>query len=718
MHAHNWMKSLLLFCIATTLSIVLFVSIHPESLTYIDVRYLGGSFGDGGLYVWLSRQMVDAPWNALRFETNALYPYPITRAWSDSFLLPGALTLLLTTIGISFTIAYNLTLLLAIGLNGGCVAYLGQKIGLRLPYSLFAGVILANSPFMVANLGHPQLIFFFWAPLAWAQVLSPSKKDSYPSKYRWICSGLCVAGAFYCGVYYAIFASIGLGLIWLCYASRMQHPLRIMISRPLCAALGILPVLYSIPSYLAIQRSFGERRLYEAAHFAASGLSYLSYAPLHGLFADSSILSHSEAHLSAGYSLLVAVATFTTITVIRLRSISGALAFLTIATLVLAPIAPKFTSSYPIIISIGGWIALIATAFAMRRANVALSSMILIAVVFFVLSLGPGKSDSGEFIPYSVLTLFYPYIPGLSAIRAIGRMGIIPILVTTLAGSLALQVGWSKLRSIFPKFHYLFSFAVPIIVLIDLLSIKFIPMDSPPSAPSAFQHVKALGQRKATALVIPFSPKSIDELKPEWNRFALINTQYALWANQNPALHLVNGYSGQRSKIQKVLASELANFPDERSFAALGSICEIDTIIVAPRMYKSWNEADFIERLKQYQHHYDSFERFPDGSLAIRVGVLKRVVKPGQTAHIFAPPQRTSELSVSSPAQRCPVTIRSLGLDKRRRTIVLQSSTYRIDSPQVIRTITPTSASQGSPHVIAISTSGCAAEVSCSIPPL
>lgn len=714
MLAYNWIKTSLLIVATSILSVVVFVCIHPESIQFISSRHLGGSFGDGGLYVWLSQLMIQNPSNALQFETNALYPYPLTRAWSDSFLLPGGIILGLVKIGLSFKAAYNTTLLLAFGMNGGAAAYLGRRIGLTTIASIATGILFANSLFLVSNLGHPQLLFFFWLPLALASVLPDPASQKLPSRLNWLLAGLYVSGAFYCGVYYAIFTCLSLGVIWLHYAIRRELSLRSLFTAAIYGACGALPILYAIPSYMAIQSYFGQRRLYEAAHFAATGISYLSYSSLHGLFSWSSELSHSEAHLSPGFSLIVLTSLLAATTILKKRSFWGAAAFLIISILLLTPIIPVIKDNYGMILAIGGWCALFALGISLREASTGYSSLIFISTMFFVLSLGPGKTSDGEFISYSVLSSIYAHTPGLSAIRAIGRMGTLPILVVTLVGMHALQLLYvSPIRS-----RRLMAFIAVPLVFFDVLYIKFIPIDSPPSTPAAFSYFQEQPSSSNQAVVIPFSPKSIDELVPEWNRFAILNTQYALWNKKNKNLLLVNGYSGQRSKIQNMLSSELANFPDARSFAALSSICGIDAVLVIPTMYRSWNKNYFLERLSSYRDQFKSYKVLPDESIVIHLQPLKQTIKADHTVHIFGPRFKTAEISLQSLGQNCPVTIRSLGLDKRRRPRVIQSNTYNADTPQIVRSVPPATLSQGSPHVMAISASGCAVRLSCSLPPI
>jgi hypothetical protein len=148
-------------CAVGLLAVGIFLALHPMVRTFFTERFLGGSYGDGGLYVWLTQVFASDPRSALSFETNALYPYPRTRAWSDSFLLPSLVSYLLTQSGVSLAAAYNTVLLLALGANAGATYLLARKLGLEQVFAVAAGLIFANSSYLLGNIGHPQLLFFF-----------------------------------------------------------------------------------------------------------------------------------------------------------------------------------------------------------------------------------------------------------------------------------------------------------------------------------------------------------------------------------------------------------------------------------------------------------------------------------------------------------------------------------------------------------------------------
>jgi hypothetical protein len=77
----------------------------------------------------------------------------------------------MTWAGVSLTAAYNIVLTSALGMNAAASYGLAQRVGVSAPYAAAVGILFANSSFFMGNLGHPQLLFFFWVPLALLAVL-------------------------------------------------------------------------------------------------------------------------------------------------------------------------------------------------------------------------------------------------------------------------------------------------------------------------------------------------------------------------------------------------------------------------------------------------------------------------------------------------------------------------------------------------------------------
>ncbi len=114
--------------------------------------------------------------------------------------------------------------------------------------------------------------------------------------------------------------------------------------------------------------------------------------------------------------------------------------------------------------------------------------------------------------------------------------------------------------------------------------------------PQAFVELAKL-PGKQPLIVLPFSSALDKDLSViSWGEYARINVNYMNWslALNRP---LVNGYSGQRSKIMLEFPAKTRGFPDERSLKALRSIVGLRYIIYLPGYNPALDQALFDSRL-------------------------------------------------------------------------------------------------------------------------
>jgi len=698
------------------LAVAIFICAHPIVIEHYSTRFLGGAAGDGGLYVWLVQSFINNPKNALTFETNALYPYPITRAWSDVFFLPSFVALLFTYVGLSFPAAYNSVALLALSSNAVACGILARHIGLSPAFALAVGVLFANSSYMVGNLGHPQLMFFFWIPLAWWAVLPRSSNERAPSR-RWFIAGICVAGAFYSAVYYSVCACIGLAIIWLRGLLYGRFSLRRALRTVLFAALGAAPIAYSLPAYLAVQRQFGSRGLHEAAQFAATGLSYLSFTPLHDIFGRTAALSHSEAYLSAGYIIsILALASTTWACWIRSRILTVALVVAFCTLLVASSIIDQGSRSEEIT-CVSAWVlALAVLAFTLRDRS-AFGYCAIIATLFFLFSFGPGGNPHKGEPSFTPLGLLFYKVPGLAAVRAVGRYGSVVIYAVLIAAAFGIQryISLDRLRKVdIPP-----AAAAMVLLIFGLVDnlVTTIPFDTPIPAPQAFSVLAADKSASGATLILPFSNQPDDNNSHlKWSQIAITNSRYALWESNSHStkLQLVNGYSGQRSKVQMQLPRAMQNFPDASSCEYLARLCGVRYIIIVPSLYENWNEALFTERLSNQAAAFSAVQRFEDGSILISLAGYGVTARGGVLAPFFAPRDTPIRLMITpSGPEACSVKATSLGKAANGARIALQTSEYSVKHEQTLALAPPYALSNASPHIVELQIDGCTAKVRC-----
>jgi len=697
-------------------SLFVFLWLHPHILTYIDSRFIGGAFGDGGLYVWLAKLFVADPWKALHFETNTFYPYPISRAWSDSFLLPSLVVSLLVSLGAQFPMAYNITILSAIALNGFAASLLAGTLGLR-PVGAFAvGLMVANCSYFIGNAGHPQLLFFFWIPLAWSAALGSSGALRTASR-RWLYAGLCVTGAFYSAVYYAIFASIGLAVIWLVRFFAGQVSQRRALRTLMLATIGASPILYALRYYLAVQSYFGERGVYEATAFAASGLSYLAFSPLNDIFGKTSSLTHSEALLCPGYlTLAIAVATAAITAWNRSRPASVCLALATLSLCAFSSIIDtSMTSEYAICIS--SWLVMLLAVFISLSTRSPLGIFIAISAIFFALSFGPGGDSTKHEPTFAPFGALYSLVPGLASIRAVSRFGSVAILGLVIGAVYGcLRVGNARPR-----------LAIALVSLLTGItlaenSVSTIPLDTIPAAPQAFDVVARATTRTEATLALPFGGKVQEREITSWSDIAILSSQHAQWAT-DARIQLVNGYSGQRTKLQSELARVTASFPSRESFDYFAKICGLRWIIVAPALLDSWDPDSFMRQLGELSAYTSEVIVSPDKSVAIKLAdaaIPISATSDSETLVLFAPTHVPLRIQIPAPdtsvaSDFCAITTEIPGKSaaSARVTFPLPASGFSGVAPSYTPPNYTFAASKAAPTLLRISASGCAPRVSC-----
>ncbi len=638
----NWLAAI------AGLLLLVFVT-HARWIGLLSSHFIGGSQGDGGLYVWLAASFHYFPVVAMRGESHAFYPYPLTRAWSDSFLLPSALVSVLISYGFSLVSAYNTVYIAALVSNGLSVLALCRALALEWIPSFVAASSFACCAYLTGNFGHPQLQFFFWVPCAWACVIG--SRDS--SLMRWYLAGLCVAASFYCAVYYAIFAALGLGLILLFSLQTDLRNLKLVMLRTGAMTLGALPICWFLPSYLEVKSTFGSRGLYEADAFAASGLSYLSFPEFNWLFGFTSHWTHPEATLCAGFLVLCVAIAY----IVRgSRQLGAFPASILVLALMILMGASSFVDAgiaSELLTALSGWVVLLVACAHAMRSRSPRSVFAALVALFFVLSFGPaGNPTKGEpaLAPFSVL---YTMIPGIDSVRAVSRFGSVVIMGLYVAAALALS-------SFFNKRRWQQICSCTLVLGITMLE-NYTPifsLDPLPSHPEAFDALERVAEPKDAALALPFAGELEKGRVKSWSASATLSTRYAIW-NASAGIPLVNGYSGQRPKLSMELPAALSSFPSVESFEWLSRICGLRWIIVVPSLFKSWDQHAFERKLEEHKDRFSLVATGSDGSMLIHIDPWRATSSP-----FFAPPSSPLLVEFQAPSPPgCSATVYELEKD-------------------------------------------------------
>ena len=587
--------TLITLCLATALA-----GIRPEFIEYFSTRYIGGAEGDAGLYVWLVQSFLYDPIAALRYESSAMYPYPLSRAWSDNFLLPSFAVWMITKLGVSEMPAYNCVVLLALVLNGVAFYAVGRRLSLTILWAFCVALTTMLSSVILGNLGHPQLIYLFWLPLIWM----PWCRDTI-SPHGVFFSVLSISGAFYCSVYYAIFGALGVAALAPFILRRLCTEFLIAprSSRTLfvakCAIAGItglLPIVPSIPAYLQVKAAFGARHLYEPHFFSAKGVSYLAFPPLNQWFADSSSLSHGEAFLASSYLLLCVTLINLVYYFRKLPRVAGSCFIISSILLVICSSVANNNPIFQHITCASAWLFLITAFILAWREFSHLSTALWITSLFFVLSFGPVGNPVEHEPAWAPFSLVFWLFPGFESVRASGRLGLVPALTLFLIGFVSLLHLIQRYRA--KKAIQWLTIPLTAWILAENY-LTYLPIDSVQPKPDIFALLHDVNIHKNAAVILPFSEEFPARSEMSWRDFATKHTRYMIWsiATETP---IVNGYSGQRTRLQEDLITALRNFPSDSSISILKRICGLRYIVVLKEGISPSRFAEILAALNSY----------------------------------------------------------------------------------------------------------------------
>jgi hypothetical protein len=572
--------------------------VRLDGILSLSTHVIGGVAGDAGLYFWLihsnTTDLFHLPW----FTTRAFFPYTGTLAWSDNFILPAAIAYLLELTGFGRIVSFNLVLLMAQLLNGVCTYLLLRRLIGHQLIAFYGGLAFMTWPFLTEHLGHPQLQFAFWLPLSLTLLVTFVSHPRWAAAVLW---GLSIGGAFLSAVYYAIFSvllSAGV-LLLLAFSRRSWFSRGTTVQFLLGAAGGLLPLIPFLLPYFDTLQTFQERQIHEPYYFAANLLSYVASTSFNLLYSSTHILSHAEARLFPGIVLMLffIVAAYRFTDAAPLRGHRNTL--LLTAALAALLTHPALDGEYwRLLAAFAGWLALGAFLYFIVRLSTLernlgfnfvtnrtlIGIFIGIALLFTLLSFGPlGKTWEGEW-GVSVYRFFYEFVPGVSAARALGRIGIVVILAVIITAALGLKFLLEQ-----KKIHPLLILLACVVTFLENFPTRY-PIEAPEPTPSAFQFLADTPASNAAVLVLPFTDSLLPDGSVEsWGNFARKNVQYMLWAEDFRG-YLVNGYSGQRSWIMKNLPRDLRGFPNDKSLRSLARIAGLQYIMLATDL------ADPIER--------------------------------------------------------------------------------------------------------------------------
>lgn len=352
------------------------------------------------IMAWDFHALTTDPWKL--FNANILYPAKNTLAFSEHLmgLLPiFAPTYVLTGNSI---FAYNLVFFLSFFLSGISMFFLIQYWTQEFWASLISGFLFAFAPIRFGQLGHLQLLNFYWVPLVFLFL------EKFLRSRQW--RDMLWFAIFYwfqvlCSVYLGWLTTIAVALYALSHAFSIDK--RNLLSRSMVpryvtfAALSLLILLpLHLPYYEAKQQWGFSRSLEECVSYSADlFLSYLSVPPLLNdlsslLRVPISSYGPQEKHLFPGFVIMILL-TFAGLSRDRF----------------------SFSDS--------------------DNMNQMKRLFLLVLISSFILSLGPFLVilDRNTHFPLPYLLLYHG-VPGFKAMRVPARFGVMVVLAASVLASL------------------------------------------------------------------------------------------------------------------------------------------------------------------------------------------------------------------------------------------------------------------------------------------
>jgi hypothetical protein len=149
---------------------------------------------------WVGHQLPSDP--AHLFDANVFHPETGTLAYSDAMLLLGVIGLPLFKLGIDPGLVHNTLLLAAIVLSMLCVFALTRRLTGSDRAALLAAMIFGFAPYRMAHIGHLELQWTMWMPLA---MLLLHRFYEQASAARALLVGAALGAQALCSIYYGIF---------------------------------------------------------------------------------------------------------------------------------------------------------------------------------------------------------------------------------------------------------------------------------------------------------------------------------------------------------------------------------------------------------------------------------------------------------------------------------------------------------------------------------
>ena len=480
---------------------------------------LGAPSGPGDPYLnlwilgWGMQAWLDGPAAVLSgrvFDANIFHPAAGTLAYSDHLLLQSAVLSPLYALTGNVVLCYNVLLLASLVASALAMhLFVSRVVGTR-GGAYLAGLAWGFGSYRFAHLLHLQLQALYFLPLTFLflhrLIAGRRRRDA-------VALGVLTALQALASVYYAVIGGLALvaaGIVLAATASR-RGASRVAARLALAAIVAAVLVLPVGLVYWRVQQQEGfGRNLFEASRNAAFPDSYLQAPPGNLLYGRTGALRHAEGLDADGLPHTGPERELFPGFVLLLLGAAGAAL---------------------------GW---------RSDAKPLVAAMVVVAVVGFVLSLGP----DGIRGLYATL---HRYVFGFQAIRASARFS---VLVTFGLATLA-AIGWRELSARAHRPGTMPRLLAPAALALVALEIAHLPVawaEAPILQTSVGQWLRSAPGGGAVAIL----PLGLD-----------VDSTPAMVQSLEHRRPILNGYSGQRPAFYPSLVETISAFPAAEALVAL-----------------------------------------------------------------------------------------------------------------------------------------------------
>lgn len=645
--------------------LVIFYLQHPSLFNDWTTAYIGGFRADAGIYVYL--ESVNASgffsWPSHGFDIPIFYPWNRALGFSDNFLLPALVAKILVPLFGSESGVYNLILITAMILNGFCTYLLAYRVTKSPPAAFFGGFIFMSFPYFVFHRGHPQLQFAFWLPLALLAVVSFAESRSWRSATT---IGACVAGAFFCSVYYAMYAYfiVSVTLFGCVILKPRTWKLRDLTTLAWANAPWITLLAPAAIAYMQTRDSMGTNPI-EVLRRHSPPLSAFIAPPRVGILWNRYVpdLSWMEGYLYFGYGALLVCSITVLVWGIQLWRASDERASQTIRRVCLGSMCAMALygtiRTYYFAMHPGSrtahhiaWVqsetfwgltiaaAILLVSFGRAATSKALSQREQIGLFFFVAivatfaTLGI-KDDGNVSLLAPELYRFVAKLPGFEGLRGLARMGILAVLSFTVLAALGLAALFKKSSFRGAPTQWALIGGLSLLSAFELHTSKE-PLAPAIPAPPIYAAAIHLPTNEAV-LALPTS-SAVSNSK----RFMNWNSLHMIWM-RHAKNRLVNGFSGKAPWFHSFRTNHLDTFPSRRSLSMIGGILGVRYVIINSALYGDRNAKKINTLVKKYRSEIELIECDETSSCIYKVApIIHTSTLPEK--EILIPPGRHSRV--------------------------------------------------------------------------